>query len=118
MLHELDGEVARLLAERAHRHPLWAPFVEAHPGWDVRYRPMNVDESIDWRRKIITLALWLPDPMFRTVHAMFHVDRHEGARGRAFDEGEELAADGCAAFWRIVLGQSMAGSRRDLEDVA
>jgi hypothetical protein len=115
-LYEVDEKVASLLAESMYQHPMWRQFQDAHPGWDIRYRPMNVDESVDWRRKIITLALWLPNPLFRTLHAMCHVDEHAGARGRPFADCEELAADEYARFWLIT--NTTVASRRDLEGAA
>jgi hypothetical protein len=116
MLHEMDGKIASLLAESMYQFPAWKLFQASHPGWDIRYRPMNVDESIDWRRKIITLALWLPNPLFRTLHGMCHVDEHAGARGRPFADCEELQADEYARFWLII--NSTTAAPRDLEGAA
>lgn len=81
----------------------WAIFEANHPGWQIRFRLLDVDEIICWRTSTITLALWLPDPLFRVSHGIAHISRHQGARGRPFTDAEEDEADEVARFWKIIM---------------
>lgn len=94
-----------------HTDPSWGRFQEGcGKGWDIRFRVMDPDEAIDWRNKIIWLAVWRwPDPMFRTCHAVGHLKMHYHAE--VFTEEMCQEADEFAVYW---LAMTAEGSVRPI----
>lgn len=105
----IEGELAALTENWIRTDPRWGLFQRAcGRGWDVRFAvmPDGIDEAIDWRNKVMTLAMWRwPDPKTRVAHTVWHVLLHEGAEWFTDEMCQE--AEERAMFWLLVTAAPM-----------